>query len=137
MRKRIILFALVLFVVFAGIAAAEESTVFVKTVPIERVYQHRLGYRLAYSKSDLNLGFIYVPHSWFKRPAGTDEEPKAELIVGNERAYPYFSIFWRDGEFAHIRLYLKRSLLHRSYGDLDNPELFDDRFEVETLNPEF
>ena len=137
MKKRIIVSALVLFIVCAGITVAEESEFFVKTVPINRVYQHRLGYRIAYTKSDYTFGFLYVPHQWFVREAGTENEPRAELVLGSEEEYPYFSIFWRNGEFHHIRLYLKEDLRHNSYADLDNPEAMTDRFDIETLDPEF
>lgn len=137
MKKRAILCGLTLFLLIAGVAGAETSEFFVKTVPINKVYQHRLGYRISYTKSDHTLGIIYVPHKWFVREAGTEAEPKAELVTGSGQAFPYFSIFWRNGEFHHIRLYLEENLNAVSYDELDNPEAFDSRFDKETLDPEF
>jgi len=66
-----------------------------------------------------------------------EEATKAELYTGIEPVYPYFSIFWKNGEFSHIRLYLNKNLSHESYGDLENPEDFADKFNVETLALEF
>ncbi len=137
MKKRAILSGLILFLLITGVAGAETSEFFVKTVPITRVYQHRLGYRIAYSKSDHTLGILYVPHEWFVREAGTTDEPKAELVTGSGKAIPYFSVFWRNGEFHHIRLYLEEDLRANSYAELDNPEAFNNRFDKETLEPEF
>ncbi len=137
MKKRSFFCGLILFLLLAGFVGAETSEFFVKTVPVNKVYQHRLGYRIAYTKGDHTLGVIYVPHRWFVREAGTDNEPKAELVTGYGKAVPYFSIFWRNGEFHHIRLYLEENLNALSYGELDNPQAFDQRFEVETLDPEF
>lgn len=137
MRKRNIFFALIFFFLIAGVAGAETSEFFVKTVPITRVYQHRLGYRIAYPKSNHTMGIIYVPHRWFVREAGTEDEAKAELSAGSGPAYPYFSVFWRNGEFHHIRLYLEQNLRDLSYGQLDNPAAFNERFDIDTLEIEF
>lgn len=137
MKKRTIISGLIFFLLIAGIAGAEKSEYFVKTVPVFKVYQHRLGYRVAYTKSDHTLGFLYVPHEWFVRKAGTDDPTKAELVMGTGESYPYFSVFWKNGEFHHIRLYLKQDLRDSTYAELDNAEAFDARFDVETLDPEF
>ncbi|MFO7850673.1 MAG: hypothetical protein R6V67_12025 [Spirochaetia bacterium] len=137
MKKRNIFYALIFFLLIAGVAGAETSEFFVKTVPVNKVYQHRLGYRVAYPKSDHTMGILYIPHKWFNREADTEEVAKAELATGSGPAYPYLSIFWKNGEFHHIRLYVKQNLQDVSYGQLDNPEAFNDRFDVDTLDPEF
>jgi hypothetical protein len=140
--KRSVIFTLVLFISLAGFVWAQDtnqdnrSEFYVKTVPISKVYIHNLGYRVVYQKADNNFGVFYVPNSWFQT-TGSGEAPKAELIKESSRTVPYFSIFWRNGEFDHIRLYLHRNLGHISYGDLDNPEEIRDRFDVETLELEF
>jgi hypothetical protein len=129
--------ALLLTIFLSGFLYAEESGFYVKTVPIARVYMHKLGYRVVYQKSDLNFAVFYVPKRWFDLSGTEREEPKAELVLTNERTVPYFSIFWKDGQFSHIRLYLHRDLQHDSYGDLKDPTSLDDKFNIESLDLEF
>lgn len=128
---------ILLTIFLAGISYAEDSGYYVKTVPIAKVYMHNLGYRVVYQKSDLNFNVFYVPKRWFDLAGTEREEPKAELVLTNEPAVPYFSIFWRDGQFSHIRLYLHKNLQHDSYGDLKDPESLNDKFDIESLDLEF
>jgi len=137
LKLRVFILTLLIAILLSGMLYAEESGYYVKTVPISKVYLHNLGYRVVYQKSDLNFGIFYVPKRWFDL-AGTERaEPKAELVLANEPSIPYFSIFWKDGQFSHIRLYLHRSLNHDSYGDLKDPASLNDKFEIESLDLEF
>ncbi len=135
MKKLILL--IVIFMLIASIGAfAETSKYYVKTIPIIRVYDHALGYRVVYMKSDFNLHVIYLPKEWFRVAAETGEDPKAELVTGIDSSYPYFSVFWEEGNFSHIRLYLHRNLMHESWGDMDPSEGMTEKFNVETLKLE-
>lgn len=131
MAKRAIL-AILLLVGFLLPLFAVESEYFVKTVLIEKVYPHSKGYRVLYVKSNLQLGEIYLPHSWFYQAGG-----KGELVYGDDPSYPFFSVFYKDGEFSHIRLYLKRDYNDPSWGVLRNPDQYDDKFNVDTLEIEY
>jgi hypothetical protein len=133
----IILLAALVSLVGAVSLAAEESPYFVKSVPISKVYNHKLGYRVVYMTNNFQFKVFYIPTDWFAVAAQTGEIPKAELVFGNEPAYPYFSIFWKDGDFSHIRLYLKRSLNDPTWGDSTILGEIDDKFEVESLALEF
>ena len=118
MKKALILLAVAAFVlagvpVFSQAARNDPTDAFVKTVPIAKIYTHVLGYRILYFKSTFEYAEMYVPMSWFK--AGVE---KAEIIQGNETSYPYFTIVWADGKFDHIRLYVRDSLMHPSWGEL-------------------
>lgn len=137
MKRRVIILTLLLTIFLAGISYAENSGYYVKTVPIAKVYMHNLGYRVVYQKSDLNFAVFYVPKKWFDLAGTEREEPKAELVLTNEPAVPYFSIFWKDGQFDHIRLYLHKNLQDDSYGDLKDPESLNDKFDIESLDLEF
>jgi hypothetical protein len=118
--------------VSAVFAFADESDMFVKTMPITRIYTHRLGYRVLYLKTDLNFGEFYVPMSWFDEAGG-----KGVLIKGTDPSYPYFSIFWKNGEFHSVKLYVKSDLNHESWGAMTvSPEVAA-RFDVDTLELDF
>ncbi|WP_020613080.1 hypothetical protein [Sediminispirochaeta bajacaliforniensis] len=133
----ITLLAALLTIVALSSVAAEESPYFVKTVSISKVYNHRLGYRVVYMTNDFQFKVLYIPQAWFAVAGQSGEIPKAELVLGNDPAYPYFSIFWKDGQFDHIRLYLKKDLNDTSWGDASTLGDIDSNFNVETLSLEF
>jgi hypothetical protein len=135
LKKLILLIAIVMLIASTG-AFAETSGYYVRTIPIIKIYDHTLGYRVVYMKSDSDLHVIYLPKEWFNVAAQTGEEPKAELVAGRDPSYPYFSVFWEEGEFSHIRLYLYKDLTHLSWGDIDPAWDLTDKFKVETLNLE-
>jgi hypothetical protein len=133
MKRTVILVALVFFAlgVFTVGAQAQDPKLYVKTVGIMKILNHALGYKVLYLKSSMEVGEFYVPHSWFK--AGG----KAELILGSGRAYPYFSVFYRDGEFDHIKIYAADNVQHLSWGRLKAQAGDSSKFDVETLDLEF
>ena len=137
MKKRVLLLSVVLCVLLTGLLWADNSDLYVKTVPISKVYVHDLGYRIVYMKTDLSFAVFYVPNTWFEMPKSGDQPPKAELVMGTDQAYPYFSIFWKSGKFDHIRLYLPKDINDSCYGDLQNPAAYNDKFKVDTLSLQF
>ena len=133
MKRTVMLFALIFLVlgVFSLNAQEQDPKLYVKTVGIMKILNHALGYKVLYLKSNMDVGEFYVPHSWFK--AGG----KAELILGNGPAFPYFSVFYREGEFNHIKIYAAESIRHLSWGRLKRQAGDSSKFEVETLDLEF
>jgi len=126
-----ILFAL-LFVATAAFAQdPEEPQVFVKTVPIMKVLAHPLGYKVLYVTSSMQVADFYVPYSWFK--AGG----KAEVVFGSGSSYPYYSVFYVNGEFDHVKLYLVEKMGHVSWGSMKRTEGDSRKFDVETLDIEY
>ena len=117
-------------------AFSETSGIYVKTIPIVKVYDHNLGYKIIYLKSNLDFVSLYIPITWFATSAETGKAPKAELVLGRDSAYPYLSIFWNEGKFDHIRLYLQSNLNDPSWGDLNPNVDFSEKFKVDTLNLE-
>jgi hypothetical protein len=133
MKRTVMLVALVFLVlgVFAVNAQEQDPKLYVKTVSIMKILNHALGYKVLYLKSNMDVGEFYVPHSWFK--AGG----KAELVLGNGPAFPYFSVFYRDGKFDHIKIYAAENIRHLSWGRLKRQVGDSSKFEVETLDLEF
>ena len=133
MKRTVMLVALVLLIlgVFTVNAQEQDPKLYVKTVSIMKILNHALGYKVLYLKSSMEVGEFYVPHSWFK--AGG----KAELILGNGPAFPYFSVFYRDGEFDHIKIYAAEHIGHLSWGRLKRQVGDSSKFEIETLDLEF
>ena len=120
-------------VVLTGVTVAQdgnwnESNLFVKTLYLERVYPHQLGYMATYVGADLRLQRLFMPIEWFGVAAG-----RAEIVYGSERSYPYVDIYWEDGEFSHVRLHVHTSLNHISWGAIDQTEDWSDDFAVDGL----
>jgi hypothetical protein len=129
LKKIILAFLILLFVAGAVFAQATDSSYYVRTLPIVKVYSHQDGFKIVYRNSRLQYSSFYVPVEWFGGAAA-----KGELIYGDRESYPYFSIFWKDGQFDHIRLYLHRNRLDLSWGDLDPTLDIADKFEgVESI----
>ncbi len=102
-------------------------------LPIEKVYPHRLGYVVVYRKSGNELGRTYLPMEWFADSAG-----KGELIkIHSGAVWPYLSVFYKSGKFDHLRLYVRSSFDHPSWGNLPQGASIDDNFKVEDLKLEF
>lgn len=132
-KRKFIFLAIIALMLLAAFAWADESEYYVKTVPISKVYTHNLGYKILYVKSDMSLGAFYVPFAWFVAPAA-----KGDLIWGITREYPFFSIFYKNGEFSHIRLYLKKNKDDVTWGGtLKNIPEVREKFNIESLELEF
>lgn len=132
MRKTV-LFAAVLLLFVAALVSAQRwptSEFYPKSLRVSKIYSHTEGYKLVYEKNNRQLGVMYIPIEWFYEAGG-----KAEIVYGYDEAYPYITIFYRNGEFHHLRLYV-RKMPHPSWGVLvatrDISDLFDvDQPEVE------
>lgn len=91
----------------------EQDTLFAITVQIQRVYPHHLGFKVVYDRSDLYPGEVYLPGRWFTVAAG-----RAELLYTSHPSAPYMTVFYRNGEFSHLRLVAQSNRSHRSWGAL-------------------
>lgn len=138
MKKGVILLSLFLFLGLAGGLFAAESEFYAKTVYIEKVYPHQLGYKVLYMTSKLDLAATYIPHSWFGMSSSKGgEKVKGEIQWGNDPDFPYMIIFWKGGKFSHVRLFLKKSFNDLSFGTLNPGENIDEKFDVQDISLEF
>jgi hypothetical protein len=103
----------------------EEHQWFVRTVYLDRVYAHRLGYKLVYSTQDLRRGEAYLPIRWFLEAAGN-----AELVYTRRTSVPYLEVYYRDGEFSHLRLFVHADETHSTWASLDLADGEDSEFEI-------
>ena len=130
--KKLILGCLFSLIVSLGVGALDSTDMFVKTLPITKVYTHRLGFKIVYLKSDLSLGNAYVPISWFDETGG-----KGLLIKGTNSSFPYFSIFWSEGTFHSIKMYVHKDLSHPTWGRLDPSMDLSSEFALDALELDF
>jgi hypothetical protein len=141
----------ILFIITIGIAvvmvmpviAQEEedsgskSPYYYVNVPIERIYPHRKGYVVSYRKGFTGLATTYLPVEWFA--AGVGNSGKGDIVLlGPGSAWPYLTVFYKDGAFSHVRLYVRQERGHESWGNIPLTVNLDERFEnVEDLKLEF
>jgi hypothetical protein len=119
MKRLFVLLAFVLFV--AGGVSAIESPMYAKAVFIQKITSHEKGYRVTYYTAHGDLKTVYIPLDWFyptSQYKTSDGFVKAELYRGRGPSYPYMEIFWKDGKFHHVRLFVVSDYNDRSWGIL-------------------
>jgi hypothetical protein len=100
------------------IPAEKTSEYFYENVSLEKVYPTKFGYILQYRKGGVdNIGRMYVPVNWF-----TDAASKAEMItLPPGKNWPSVTIYTKNGEFSHLRLYVHRWRGHQTWGNVPLP----------------
>jgi hypothetical protein len=116
------------------ISAKNSSEYYYVNVPLEKIYPSSYGYIIQYRKGVNELGRVAIPNEWFTFSGG-----KAELIkLPHGKNWPTLTVFYKEGEFSHCRLYVHWSKGHESWGNIpltaDVSGFFKD---VESLNIEF
>jgi len=111
-----------------------QSDIFYVNISVDKVYPTGMGYIVQYRGSGNQFHTIGIPQEWFSAAAS-----KAELInLPPGRSWPTMTIFYRDGEFSHVRLYVHRAKSHQTWGNIpmhmDVSMYFPD---TDTLNIEF
>ena len=106
---------------------------YVKTVPLVKVWMNQLGYVATFMNSKSQMSSIYVPLTWF----GNGPDAKADIIYGNVTGYPYCSIYWVDGKFDHITLYVLNDYNSQSWGILEGGSDLATKFNVQDVPTDF
>jgi len=133
MAKKAVFFVLFIMITTASLVFAETGTasVYPKTVAINRIYPHTLGYRVDYIKSNRTIGTFYAPLEWFKKAGGY-----GEIVYGNGKQYPYATFYYVGNKIDHFRLYLIEDFNDISWGSLRDQDVTD-KFNSEELVIEY
>ena len=133
----------VAFVAVMPVAAQQQDSPFYYlNVAIERVFPHRRGYVIDYQTgaTGMRTERIYLPLEWFHDGSRREDGmPKGELIyLPSGNSWPYLTVFYRDGEFSHVRLYLRRDRTHQTWAGVPMGANIDSRFDgVESIELKF
>ncbi|MCL1928670.1 MAG: hypothetical protein FWG07_07775 [Treponema sp.] len=104
---------------------ANTSDLYYINVPIEKVYPYRLGYVVLFRKGNNSLGRAYIPYEWFKFTVR-----KADLVqLGDGPTWPCMSVFYKEGAFYGVRLYVAKRQSHITWGVIQSNVNIDDRFQ--------
>jgi hypothetical protein len=123
---------MLLLMLAVAVFGQEQPQVYVKSVPILKIFSHPEGYKVLYMKADMKVAEFYVPHRWLSKSGG-----KAEIVFGKDPSYPYFSVFYRDGKFDFVRLYVIEDVRDLTWGILKKSEASNAAFNVDTLTIEY
>jgi len=134
MKKLVILLTLITLLaavtpVFAQSTSSADtgknSNFYYVNIPVEKVYPTNKGYVIRY-RTQNGVATVGIPNSWFVDAAG-----KADFVtLPKGPTWPTLSIFYEDGEFSHLRLYVHPYKGHLSWGNVplgaDLTEFFPD-----------
>jgi len=116
MKKLIVLLVFLALIspVFAQNNSDGEDTIYYINVPVERVIPTKTGYVVQYRSSGTTLGTIGIPNEWF-----TDSAGSAEIVrLPSASDWPTMSVFFVNGQFSHVRLYVHRYKGHNTWGNI-------------------
>jgi len=113
----LVFLAFILPAVFTPIYAQDSndrtSDVYYVNVSVEMIYPTYMGYVVLY-RTQKGVAAIGIPNRWFSEAAG-----KAGIVqfpYGQD--WPSMSVFYKDHEFSHLRLYVSRTKAHRTWGNM-------------------
>ncbi|MGO9307534.1 MAG: hypothetical protein ACLQDL_00750 [Spirochaetia bacterium] len=104
-----------------------------KSIPLIKVWAHQLGYMVQFWTSKSQVASIYIPLTWFNLGPNS----KADIIYGNEPTYPRLVIFWVDGKFDHVNLYVLDNFDSLTWGVLNQAGDYTTQFNVEEVPKDF
>ena len=112
----------------------KESEYYYFNVPIEKIYSYRKGYIVLYRKGVNQMARTYLPGDWFASVDG-----KGEYIgLGSGHEWPSMSVYYKQGEFSHVRLRVRRHRSHETWGVVPLNVNIDEFFEgIEEIRLEF
>ena len=141
MKIRFLIALLIAFLTILPLSAQEseskfknESEFYYVNVPIEKIFPYRKGYVVVYRKGLAQFVQAYIPQEWFYGAAA-----KGDIIqIGSGTLWPSMTVYYQNGEFSHLRLYVRKERGHESWGNIPQGVNLDDRFEyVDELRLEF
>ena len=112
----------------------QESEYYYVSVPIEKIFAHKDGYMVSYRKFSNQLATMYIPMEWFTESTG-----KGDLIVtGSGSWWPNMVLYYKAGEFSHVRLTVRRDKRHETWGTVPLYMDLSDKFQgVDALYLEY
>jgi hypothetical protein len=113
--KRATIVLVLIAIVSLGLAAVD-SAFYPVRVDVVKVFSHGDGFKVVYRKGSADVGAVYLPARWFV-PGG-----KAELVRANDPSFPYMTLFYKDGKFDHLRIYVLADQKDETWGVLTPAE---------------
>lgn len=120
----------ILVAVIACALAADSSAFYPVRIDVVKVYSHADGFRVIYRKGTADVASVYLPARWFVSGG------KAELVRAHDPSFPFMTVFYKDGKFDHLRLYVLADQKDQTWGIL-SPSDGAGKFDSDDLKLEF
>jgi len=140
--KKLVFAAIFIVFLFVGLPVfaqnqkndRKDSEYYYVNMTLEKVYPYRRGYVVMYRKGLFQFNKAFLPAEWF-----TDADSKGEIIVlPPGKVWPSLTVYYKNGKFSHVRLYVHRWANHPSWGNIPQNIQLDDQFDnVESVTLEF
>ena len=115
MKKLIIalVFAAAVLPVYAQYESGENPNTYYLNVTVEKIYPSNQGYIIQY-RGHTRLFTVGIPNAWFGLPSS-----RADIVrLPGGANWPSMSVFYSDGEFSHVRLYVHPDKGHITWGNI-------------------
>jgi hypothetical protein len=122
----------------AGGAQADTTSqypkdVYYKVVPLMKVMTGSPGYMVQFFNSKAQVQTVYIPISWFNNGPTS----KADIVFTLGPSIPYMAIFWADGKFDHVTLYVSSNDNDPTNGVLGEDKDLSSLFNVQEMPRNF
>jgi len=111
-----------------------DSEYYYINITLEKIFPHRDGYIVQYRKSYFKYGRAYLPAKWF-----VDADSTGEIVtLPPGKVWPSMTIYYKDGLFSHVRLYVHRLANHQTWGNVPQNVNLDGQFDdIENIKIEY
>jgi len=112
----------------------QQSEYYYKNISLEKIFPYRNGYIVQYRRGIKTIEKAYLPMVWF-----TNSASKGEIVtLPPGKAWPSMSVYYKDGKFSHVRLYVHHIPNHQTWGVIPQGVDIDSAFEnVDDLQLKF
>ena len=107
-----------------------ESEYYYVNLSLEKIWPYRRGYIVQYRRGLFGSGRTYLPAEWFSSSACGGGVNKGEILnLPSGRSWPSMTVYYRNGEFSHVRLYVHRLVTHQTWGRVPQNVNLDTQFD--------
>jgi hypothetical protein len=111
-----------------------DSEYYYVNITLEKIFPYRKGYVVQYRKGFFQYGRAYLPAEWFTNADSTGEV----VALPRGKAWPTMTVFYKDGVFSHLRLYVHRVPTHETWGSVPQNVNLDDKFDnIDSIKIEY
>jgi len=90
----------------------DDKSFYYINVTVEKIYPSNQGYIIKYRSSTTDISTVGIPNDWFYEAGGTAQLVKLPLASD----WPTMSVFYSEGKFSHVRLYIHPVKSHITWG---------------------
>jgi hypothetical protein len=90
-----------------------EENFYYINVSVEKIFPTKTGYVVQYLCPSSTVATIGIPNEWLTNAAG-----RAEIIKIPATDWPTMTVFYVDGKFSHVRLYVHPAKSHTTWGNI-------------------